>query len=120
MSPKKDIAKEVDAARARIIEEQLVGFVEEIDGRWPTNDEIAANHIWGRFSKTPLSVYEKSGIEFHDFFVWRRGYALALGFFDGMHPLDLSVVAVPKEKWPTALALYVQQYPPQPGERPAQ
>jgi hypothetical protein len=104
------IDQQVNAARDHIVETALIAFIEELDGKVPNRDEFMQHGIIANFSKTPLTIYAKDGIEFHAYFVWRRQHAVALGFHDGQNPLDLSIVRVPNEAWPAALRCYVDQY----------
>ena len=105
------VAKEVQRAQEYLVEQSLMAFLEVYLGRVPSNDEIAANQIWVQFSNTPLTVYKKDGVEFVQFWVWARKEAIALGFYDMNDLTALSFVRVPADEWPTALKLYVQQYP---------
>lgn len=109
---KPDIAKELHHAQRYLVEQELVRFLEELLGRVPSDEECEKKTIWARFSKTPLTVYKKDGVEFSHFFVWDRKEAVALGFHDSNDLLALNFARVPTDAWPTALRLYVDQYPP--------
>lgn len=107
--PKQDIAKQLQNAQLHIVEKALIGFVEDIDGKVPTDPEILAHGFHVHFAATPLTVYEKDGKRFADYYVWRREHVVALGFIDPNNLLTLYIVRVPREEWPTALGLYIKQ-----------
>lgn len=107
--PHPDLAKQIESARMHVLEMALVAFVEDVLGRVPSDEEILSKSFHAAFSDTPLSVYEKDGKRFVQFFVWNKEHAVAYGF---LHPKDLialSIVRVPREEWPGALAAYTAQ-----------
>ena len=106
---KQDIAKQLQNAQLHIVEKALIGFVEDIDGKVPTDAEILAHGFHVHFTATPLSVFEKDGKRFADYYVWRREHVVALGFIDPNHMLVLYIVRVPPDEWPVALKLFVAQ-----------
>lgn len=106
---KQDIAKQLQNAQLHIVEKALIGFVEDIDGKVPTDAEILDHGFHVHFAATPLSVFEKDGKRFADYYVWRREHVVALGFIDPNHMLVLYIVRVPRDEWPVALKLFVAQ-----------
>jgi hypothetical protein len=104
------LEKQITMARMHLVELALVEFVEEVDGKVPTDEEILREGFHVQFSDTPLSVYAKDGKRFVQYFVWRKSHVVALGFIDTNDLLALSIVRLAEEDWPTALRLYVEQH----------
>lgn len=101
--------KHIDAARMELLIEALFGFVEEVLGRVPTDAELGGIGYHAQFSDSPLAVYECEGKRFTNFYVF-DGEALAHGFLNPAGQFDLSVVRVPKDKWPLALRLFAEKH----------
>lgn len=108
------IAEQVNAARNHVLEHALLGFVEALIGRCPTNTEIeeCGRHI--QFSPTPLSVFEKNGHRWSQFYSWNQEI-LAIGFLDSNNLLSLDVCRLRREDWPPALAAWIHQNRPPPN-----
>lgn len=106
---KGDIAQKLQAAQLCIVEKALIGFVEQIDGKVPTDEVILAEGAHCAFAPTEIGVYEKDGRRFSQFYVWRGEHVLALGFLEPRDLLTLFVAEVPRDEWPVALRLWVKQ-----------
>jgi hypothetical protein len=106
------LEKELKAARDHLVERTVVAFLEDVENRVPTDQEIADHHFWVHFSDTPLARFVRGGVTFTQYFVWRRRHVLALVFPDPQSPLKLRSCRIPEALWPTALRLYIDQYPP--------
>lgn len=113
--PKQDIQKQIEAARASIMEHALIGFVEDIDGKVPDDDTILAEGEHVAFSTTPLTVYKKAEHEFTRYYVWRRKHAVALKFSD-KDLITLFIARVPDDEWPGALTAFVNRRRQEKGE----
>lgn len=110
--PKHDIRKELEQAQLHIAERALIAWIEDVDGKVPSDPEILEQGFWAHFAATSLSVLEKDGQRFNQYYVWRKKHVLAIQFCDPQKPLVLYVVRVPEEQWPIALKLYIEQYNP--------
>lgn len=109
-APKKEPVEHYLVARVRLLEMTLIDFIESLDGKVPTDPEILAHGYHLNFAATPLSVYEKDGFAFATYYVWRNEHVLAYGFLDPQRPLDLQVTRLPREEWPAALRLMIEQH----------
>lgn len=109
-----DFERQVHGARTEVLEQALLAFVEDVLGRVPSDDEIITKSFNVQFSDTPLSTYVKDGKRFTRYYVWGRQHCVAYGFLDTKRLIDLSIVRVPREEWPGALAAYVAQWNPPP------
>ena len=101
----------IEAARRNMIESQVVGFVEQILGRVPTDEEVVRLAHWVNFSHTPLTVFRKGDTEFHNYFVWDRREVLAHRFGTGKDALKLWICRLHRDNWPPALTAYIAQLP---------
>jgi hypothetical protein len=110
MKPKPAIAKQLEQAQLHIVERALIAWIEDVDGKVPSDTEILEQGFWAHFAATSLSVLEKDGQRFNQYYVWRKKHVLACQFCDPQKPLVLYVVRVPEEQWPVALKLYIKQY----------
>lgn len=108
--PKPDVAQLVNQARLEIVERALVAYVEDIDGKVPTDGEILREGMHVQFAKTPLTTFTKDGVPFSQFYVWRRVHALAIEFRDPQDPIALSTCRIPEGEWPPALTALVAQH----------
>jgi hypothetical protein len=99
--------KNIQSAQLRLVERALLEFVEAIDNRVPSDDEILS---CGQHVQLPVnadSTYSADGNTWNLYYVWRRRHALALGFLDAADPLLLTYARVPAKKWPASLRCYV-------------
>lgn len=110
-----DIQQRVNAARLSILEHALVGYVEEIDGHVPTDDEILGEGMHVEMAGV-LGIYEHEGHTFHQFYCWRKRHLLAIGFLDEANPLTLYIARVPDDEWPFAVKNFVEQSKGEPGD----
>jgi hypothetical protein len=116
MESRPKLRKEVMNARLTLLEFALIGFVEQVEGKVPIDEEILKHGFHIRFSNTPLTVFEKDGKQFVDYYVWKCQYVLAHGFLNPKDLLELSVVQLPESPWPPALCAAVQQREERKGE----
>jgi hypothetical protein len=110
MKPKPAIAKQLEEAQLHIVERALIAWIEDVDGKVPSDNEILEHGYWVHFAATTLSVLEKDGQRFNQYYVWRKQHVLACQFCDPNKPLVLYVVRVPREEWPGALCAYIQHH----------
>lgn len=108
MTPKKqqEANKQIELAQMTLVERALVGMIEELDGRVPSDEEAlrCGVHVW--FVPTPLTVVESRGFRFSRYYVWRGKDAIALGFAP-QQPLELHFVRLAREEWPPALRHFI-------------
>lgn len=107
---KRDIAKELEHAQRCLLDNFLVGLVEEIEGKVPKDDDLVRHAIYAQFERNPLTTVEKGGACFHSFFVWKKDYCAALAFRDPNNPLALTSVRLLRPEWPPALCAYVDNW----------
>lgn len=108
--PKPDVAQLVNQARLEIVEKALIAFVEDVDGKVPTDEEILREGLHMQFAKTELTTFTHEGVPFSQYFCWRRSHLVALEFRNSNDPIELSICRVPEGEWPTAVRLYVEQH----------
>jgi hypothetical protein len=106
-----EFAKQVDAARLHVVEMCALAFIEGLLGRVPTEAELEANAVHIPFSSTPLTVYEKSGIRFCNYFAYGRE-VIALGFHNSNDILALQTCRVARDDWPPALVAWMHEHRP--------
>lgn len=104
---KPTMADQVINAQLAIVEHALLGWLEDVLGRVPSDDEILKFGRHHQFSYTPLSVYEKDGFHFIKYYVWAGKEVVALGFLKPLAPLEMQIVRVKPADWPAALRLAV-------------
>jgi len=114
-----EFARQVDAARLHVVEMAVLSFVEGLLGRVPTDAEAEANAAHITFAATPLSVYEKSGMRFSQYFAYGRE-VMALGFLDTNDILALEACRVRRDDWPPVLCAWMEQHRPNNPLPPAQ
>ena len=108
----KKTSDHLETLRLSVVERALLGFVEEIENRCPSDEDLARHGVHASFARTELSTYQKDGFTFSIFFIWRRKHVLAMGFLTPADPLGLQFAELPNDAWPTALRLFVEQLPP--------
>lgn len=107
---KPDVAELVNTARLEIVANTLIGFVESLDGKVPSDEEVIREGLHIQFAKTPLTTFTKDNVNWSQYFIWRRKHALAIQFLNPADPIELSVCRVPNDAWPAALIAFVEQY----------
>lgn len=88
----------------------LQRFIEGIEGKNPSEQDIDAQSMHCCFSSTPLTRFQRGPHQFTNYFVWRGTHALAHGFLDPKMPNALMVCRLTREEWPPALTAYVSQH----------
>jgi len=106
--PHEEFRKHVQNAQLAIVEKALVAFVEDVDGRVPSDEEIMQEGHHVQFEANDLSIFEKDGKRFVGYYVWRFEHVVALSFMD-RNPLVLTIVRVAKEDWPPTLRLWIDK-----------
>ncbi len=104
------IGAQINNARLAIVSDALMAFVESIDNRVPSDDEILAEGLHMQFAYSPLATFEKDKWRFAKYFCWRRKHLVALDFLVESSPLELQIVRVHDDEWPPVVRRFVHNH----------
>lgn len=112
MKPKNrpDLATQLLNARLAILERALIAFIEHVDDKVPTDEEILREGFHLTFSDTPLTVVVREPLRFTQYYVWRGKHVVGYGFLNEQRVTDLSVVRLPDDEWPAAVCAAVEKW----------
>lgn len=100
----RDPHAQLHAAQLVLVERTLVGWLEQLLGRVPSDDEVLSAGYHVAFAPTELATYRHQGVSFCRYYVFRHEHAMALGLNAG----GLHYAEIPITDWPIALKFYVE------------
>lgn len=96
-------------AREEILGQALIAFVEDVDGRVPSDPEIVHEGTHVQMADgSPIGNWTHQGHRFRCFFGWRKKHLVAYDFPPAA-PLELKICRVPAEEWPPAVRLVIMR-----------
>lgn len=95
---------QIRLARLFLAERELLQFIEEVDGRVPTDAEILKHGRHVTLAPSPLATFVRDNQQWSKFYVWRGTEALAIDFLDAGDPLVIRTCRMTRDEWPAALA----------------
>lgn len=103
MTTREQCAAALRRARYTVVEREIVGFIERVEGRVVSEAEILRHGYFVEFVPDRL-LTEVRGL--HRFYVWKRKHALAWGYFEVSDPLAIRTEDIAAKDWPTMLRIY--------------